>query len=117
MNWTLAVNNADHLVPSRVHLSWPPLPAGAVVVGVRVRRLAWDAAEEIPALTDTQEHGVLTLTILLAPAEIALVTVSVEAAALTPNAHINTRRLICLHKFGSSASCSSLACRRILVVA
>ena len=91
VNWTLAVNNADHLVPSRVHLSWPPLPAGAVVVGVRVRRLAWDAAEEIPALTDTQEHGVLTLTILLAPAEIALVTVSVEAAALTPNAHINTR--------------------------
>ena len=31
-------------------------------------------------------------------------------------ADITTRRLICLHNFGSCSSCSSSACRRILVV-
>ena len=51
-NWTVALNNADHLVPARVALAWPPLPAGAVVVGARVRRLAWDASAGAPALTD-----------------------------------------------------------------
>jgi hypothetical protein len=99
-NWTVAVNNVDHLVPARVQLAWPPLPAGTVVVGVSVRRLAWDAAAEIPSLTDTEQQRSLPTTLMLAPAELALVTVGVEvvassganaAAVLAPTAHINTR--------------------------
>ena len=93
-NWTVAVNNADHLVPTRVHLAWPLLPTGATVVGVSVRRLAWDSVEEIPTMTDThEEQSVLPTILLLAPAELALVTVHVEAAAaavLAATKRINT---------------------------
>ena len=105
-NWTVALNNADHLVPARVALAWPPLPAGAVVVGARVRRLAWDASAGAPALTDAAlnlttvalNHDntssssaannapppplppllLLPTSISLAPAELALLTVRVE---------------------------------------
>ena len=112
-NWTVAVNNANHLVPARVNLSWPPLPTGAVVVGVNMRRLAWNADEQIPTLTDTDHQPVLPATLELAPAELVFVTVRVEVATiglLAPTTHINTRtfpspqRLIALPSTASAAN-------------
>lgn len=112
-NWTVAVNNANHLVPARVNLSWPPLPTGAAVVGVSVRRLAWNADEQIPTLTDTDHQPVLPATLELAPAELVFVTVRVEVATiglLAPTTHINTRtfpspqRLIALPSTAAAAN-------------